>query len=248
MRRSLVAIPLGALMALATEGCAQLHPQFEGKVESDVDVTAATPRASEDAPAVPPEMQAKFEACLAGLRDDAEAAGVSAATFTANTSDLVPDPDVLVSLNRQPEFSTPIWDYMAGLVDDQRVADGRAMLAKHAETLARAQQRYGVDPATVVAVWGVESDYGRTFGTRPLLASLATLSCFDRRQAFFRGELFSALQIIQSGDISAERLRGSWAGAFGHTQFMPSTFQRIAVDFDGDGRRDLIHSRSDVLA
>ena len=250
MRRSLLAIPLGALLALASGGCAQLQPQpqFEGKVESDVDVTEARPPAREDPPAVAPEMQAQFEACLAGLRDDAAAAGVSAGTFTANTSGLVPDPGVLASLNRQPEFSTPIWDYMAGLVDDQRVADGRAMLAEHAETLARAQRRYGVDPATVVAVWGVESDYGRTFGTRPLLVSLATLSCFDRRQAFFRGELFSTLQIIQSGDISAERLRGSWAGAFGHTQFMPSTYQRIAVDFDGDGRRDLIGSVPDALA
>src|SRR5690606_19057722 len=94
---------------------------------------------------------------------------------------------------------------------------------------------------------GVQSNYGRNFGDRPLLTSLATLSSFDRRQAFFRGELFSVLQIIQSGDISADRLRGSWAGAFGHTQFMPSTFQRIAVDFDGDGRRDLIGSVPDAL-
>ena len=202
-----------------------------------------------DVPApVPPGMQAEFEACLAGLRDDAAAKGISAATFSANTSGLSPDPAVLELLNRQPEFSTPIWDYMAGLVDEQRIADGRAMLVEHADVLARVQQRYGVDPATVVAVWGVESDYGRNFGTRPLLVSLATLSCFDRRQAFFRGELFSTLQIIQSGDIDADRLRGSWAGAFGHTQFMPSTFQRIAVDFDGDGRRDLIGSVPDALA
>ena len=247
MRRFLVALPPGALIALVMGACAQLQPQFEGKVESDVDVAAVAPPPSEDKPEVPPRMQAEFDACLAGLRDDAAAAGISAATFTANTRDLVPDPGVLALLNRQPEFTTPIWDYMAGLVDEERVADGRAMLARHADTLARAQQRYGVDPATVVAVWGVESDYGRTFGTRPLLVSLATLSCFDRRQSFFRGELFSALQIIQSGDIDADRLRGSWAGAFGHTQFMPSTFQRIAVDFDGDGRRDLIGSVPDAL-
>src|SRR5690606_12483101 len=137
-----------------------------------------------NAPApVPPGMQAEFEACLAGLRDDVAAKGISAATFNANTSGLAPDPGVLELLNRQPEFSTPIWDYMAGLVDEQRVADGRAMLLEHAVVLARVQQRYGVDPATVVAVWGVESDYGRNFGTRPLLVSLATLSCFDRRQA-----------------------------------------------------------------
>jgi glucose-6-phosphate 1-epimerase len=246
MRRSLPAHPVVALVALALGACAQLQPQFEG-VESDVNVTPATPPASEDKPAVPPEMQAQFDACLAGLRDDAAAAGISEATFTANTKDLVPDPSVLELLNRQPEFSTPIWDYMAGLVDEERVADGRAMLAAHADVLRRVLQRYGVDPATVVAVWGVESDYGRTFGSRPLLASLATLSCFDRRQDFFRGELFSTLHIIQSGDIGAEELRGYRAGAFGHTQFMPSTFQRIAVDFDGDGRRDLIGSVPDAL-
>lgn len=199
-------------------------------------------------PDVSAEFQARFDACLAGLRDNAAAAGITAATFAANTRDLVPDPSVLELLNRQPEFNTPIWDYLAGLVDDERVADGRAMLAEHADTLARVQKVYGVDPETVVAVWGVESDYGKTFGKRPLLVSLATLSCFDRRQSFFRGELFSTLQIIQSGDIDADALRGSWAGAFGHTQFMPSTFQRIAVDFDGDGRRDLIGSIPDALA
>lgn len=247
MRRSQLACPFVAELALALGACAQLQPQFEGKVESEARVTPAAAPSREDKPVVPPGMQAQFDACLAGLRDDAAAAGISAATFTTNTSDLVPDPGVLASLNRQPEFSTPIWDYMAGLVDDERVADGRSMLAKYADVLARAQQRYGVDPATVVAVWGVESNYGRNFGTLPLLTSLATLSCFDRRQAFFRGELFSTLQIIQSGDIAAERLRGSWAGAFGHTQFMPSTFQRIAVDFDGDGRRDLIGSVPDAL-
>ena len=249
MRWSLVATPL-SLMALSLVACAQPKPQprFQGQVLSNAKVTEAEPPASEAKPAVAPGMQAKFDACLAGLRDDAAAAGISAATFSANTSALVPDPSVLELLNRQPEFSTPVWDYMAGLVDDERVADGRTMLVEHADTLARVQQRYGVDPATVVAVWGVESDYGRNFGKRPLLVSLATLSCFDRRQAYFRGELFSTLQIIQSGDISADRLQGSWAGAFGHTQFMPSTFQRIAVDFDGDGRRDLIGSVPDALA
>ena len=107
---------------------------------------------------------------------------------------------------------------------------------------------YGVDPATVVAVWGVESDYGKTFGKRPLLVSLSTLSCFGRRQEFFRGEFFATLKLLQSGDLKPEGLTGSWAGAFGHTQFMPSTYQRIAVDGDGDGRRDLVASIPDALA
>lgn len=189
-----------------------------------------------------------FTACLDGLRPSAGAAGIRAETFDRHTAGLVPDPAVLEALDFQPEFRTPIWDYLAGLVDQERVDDGRAMLAEHADLLKRVQAQYGVDPATVVAVWGVESNYGRTFGKKPLLASLATLSCAGRRQAFFRGELFATLKLLQSGDLRPEGLVGSWAGAFGHTQFMPSTYARIAVDFDGDGRRDLVGSIPDALA
>lgn len=189
-----------------------------------------------------------FEDCLAGLRSKAEAVGVQPAIFDANTHELVPDMGVLELLDAQPEFTTPIWDYLAALVDDQRVREGHAMLLANAETLARVSQQYGVDPQTVVAVWGVESDYGKTFGKRPLLVSLATLSCFGRRQEFFRGEFFATLKLLQSGDLKAEGLTGSWAGAFGHTQFMPTTYQRIAVDGDGDGRRDLVASIPDALA
>jgi lytic murein transglycosylase len=186
--------------------------------------------------------------CLATLRAPATRAGVAPATFDRYTRGLQPDPGVLEALDAQPEFVTPIWDYLAALVDEQRVADGRERLRAHADTLARVATRYGVDAETVVAVWGVESDYGRVFGKRPLLTSLATLSCAGRRQDYFRGELFATLRILQSGDAREQDLRGSWAGAFGHTQFMPSTFLRIAVDFDGDGRRDLIANPADALA
>ena len=155
---------------------------------------------------------------------------------------------VIEKLDYQPEFRMPIWDYLSGLVDEERVAEGRAMLATHAETLARVQQRYGVDPATVVAVWGVESNFGQTFGKSPLVQSLGTLSCFGRRQAYFRTELYATLRILQAGHIAPERLVGSWAGAFGHTQFMPSTFERLAVDFDGDGKANLMDSTPDALA
>ena len=189
-----------------------------------------------------------FHDCLAGLRGQAAMAGVSGDAFDAHTRDLAPDMGVLALLDAQPEFTTPIWDYLAALVDEQRISDGRAMLAANAATLAQVSQQYGVDPATVVAVWGVESDYGKTFGKRPLLVSLATLSCFGRRQEFFRGEFFATLKLLQSGDLKPEGLTGSWAGAFGHTQFMPSTYQRIAVDGDGDGRRDLVASIPDALA
>ena len=199
-------------------------------------------------PAAPALADEAFGSCLAELRRDALGKGITAATFDAGTRGLAPDRSVLELLDFQPEFRTPIWDYLAALVDDERVADGRAMLERWRDTLAAVEERYGVDPQTVVAVWGVESDFGRAFGSRPLLTSLATLSCFGRRQGFFRGEFVATLRILQDGHVPAEQLVGSWAGAFGHTQFMPSTFQRIAVDFDGDGRRDIVGSVPDALA
>lgn len=187
-------------------------------------------------------------ACLARLEPAARAAGVQSATFSRHTQGLRPDMGVIDRLNFQPEFRTPIWDYLAALVDDERVADGRQRLTEHAETLAAVAQRHRVDPATVVAVWGVESDFGRIGGRYPLVQALGTLSCFGRRQAYFQGEFFAALRILQAGHVAPERLQGSWAGAFGHTQFMPSTFERLAVDFDGDGRADLLDSVPDALA
>ena len=200
------------------------------------------------APTFAAQADPAFQRCLANLKSTAAQQGVSAATFDRYTADLEPDRSVLELLNFQPEFSTDIWDYLAGLVDEQRVEDGKAMLAEHADLLARVSAEYGVDPATVVAIWGVESDYGRIFGKRPILTSLSTLSCEGRRQSFFRGEFIATLKLLQSGDIRAEGLTGSWAGAFGHTQFIPSTYARIAVDFDGDGRRDLVGSIPDALA
>ncbi|NMG63560.1 lytic murein transglycosylase [Azoarcus indigens] len=190
----------------------------------------------------------EFSECLARLRGEAPAKGVTAATFDTATAALQPDMAVIGLLDAQPEFVTPIWDYLAALVDEERVADGRAMLAQWQAVLARVEAEYGVDPATVVAVWGVESNYGRNFGSRSLLTSLSTLSCFGRRQPYFRGEFFATMKIMQDEHMAPERLVGSWAGAFGHTQFMPSTYLRLAVDFDGDGRRDLVDSVPDALA
>lgn len=189
-----------------------------------------------------------FQSCLERLGPAARAAGVSASTYASLTQDLTPDMSVIDKLNHQPEFRLPIWDYLAGLVDDERVSDGKVMLERHAQTLHQVQNRFGVDPATVVAVWGVESNFGQSFGKHPLLQALGTLSCHGRRQAFFQKEFFSALRILQAGHITPEKLVGSWAGAFGHTQFMPTTFERLAVDFDGDGRRDLIDNTADALA
>ncbi|HEU4812744.1 MAG TPA: lytic murein transglycosylase [Xanthomonadaceae bacterium] len=247
-----------SLVMLAMPACAQPQapdpsgsPGEAASASSDPDASAGPAAPAEQAPAPDPVSaadRARYEACMAGLRDNAVDAGVSAAAFDTQVDGLVPDLSVVKLLDAQPEFETAIWDYLAGLVDDERIADGRAMLERHADVLARVSDQYGVDPATVVAVWGVESDYGSKFGDRPLLTSLSTLSCFGRRQDFFRGELFSAMRILEKGDIEPGDLRGSWAGAFGHTQFMPSTFERIAVDFDGDGRRDLVGSVPDALA
>ncbi|WP_371226227.1 lytic murein transglycosylase [Pseudomonas sp. QE6] len=189
-----------------------------------------------------------FGACLDRLQDKARASGVSAASYARFTQGLQADMSVLPLLDAQPEFTTPIWDYLAGLVDEQRVADGKAMMTEHAELLRKVAARYQIDPAAVVAVWGVESDYGRITGKRPLLVSLSTLSCYGRRQSFFQGEFIATLKLLQAGDIRDRGITGSWAGAFGQTQFMPSTYARIAEDFDGDGHRDLVGSTADALA
>ncbi|WP_111896221.1 lytic murein transglycosylase [Acinetobacter sp. MB5] len=192
--------------------------------------------------------QTQFQQCLAGLRSQALASGVSDQTYIQYTQNLTPDRSVLEKLNYQPEFSTPIWDYLSGLVDDERVQKGQQKIAQYHDVLNRASQVYGVPVETIVAVWGVESNYGDISGKYPLLQALGTLSCEGRRQGYFRGEFFAAMRILQRGDLTVDQLKGSWAGAFGHTQFMPSTYERLAVDFDGDGRRDLVSSVPDALA
>lgn len=189
-----------------------------------------------------------FQSCIANLRGKALSSGVTAATFSRYTQNLSPDYSVIEKLNYQPEFSTPIWDYLSGLVDDERVVKGQQMLVQHRDVLQRVAATYGVPAETVVAVWGVESNFGDISGKYPLLQALGTLSCEGRRQSYFQGEFFATLRILQRGDLREEQLVGSWAGAFGHTQFMPSTYEALAVDFDGDGRRDLVSSTTDALA
>ncbi|MDO8692692.1 MAG: lytic murein transglycosylase [Sheuella sp.] len=188
-----------------------------------------------------------FDSCITSLRKSALTQGISAQTFDQAIKGVEPDPDVLKAYDYQPEFRTPIWDYISGLVDDERVQEGRAQLSKWAQVLAQAEQEYGVDRHAIVAVWGVESNFGAIKGRRELVRSLATLVCANKRETFFRGELMATLRILQSGDIAPEYLVGSWAGAFGQTQFMPTTYQRLAVDFDGDGRRDIVNSIPDAL-
>jgi lytic murein transglycosylase len=191
--------------------------------------------------------RADFASCLASLKSDAAAEGVSAATLKAAFDGLQPDAKVLDFQTNQPEFKTPIWDYMAGLVDDERVADGKAAMARLAGPLAAAEKRFGVDRHVLAAIWGVESNFGEDMGGRPLVQSLSTLACMGERASYFRSELMATLKIADRGDIPLDHLTGSWAGAFGQTQFMPSTFLRLAVDLDGSGR-DIVDSPAAALA
>ena len=192
--------------------------------------------------------RAGFAECVASLRADASRGGISARALDAAFNGLEPDTKVLDLQKQQPEFKTPVWDYVDSLVDDERVADGKAAMAREARALARAEETYGVSRHMLAAIWGVESNFGTEMGKRPLVQSLTTLACYGERASYFRGELMATLKIIDRGDVPAEKLNGSWAGAFGQTQFMPSTFLRLAVDFEGDGRRDIVDSAPDALA
>ncbi len=148
-------------------------------------------------------------------------------------------PGVVEKDHRQDEFTRAIWDYMDRAVSDDRIALGLKAMQKHADLLAKIEAAYGVDPAYVVAIWGLESSYGAGRGDVPTLSALATLAYDGRRGAYFEGELLQTMRMLQSGDATMADLNGSWAGAMGHTQFMPTSFWSIAVDFDGDGRRNL---------
>lgn len=190
--------------------------------------------------------QTQFDACLTKLKNTPTFRGV--AGTLENFRPKSTDSSVIRSLNYQPEFKKDVWDYHASLVDAERVADGLNAKAQMASTLKRIENRYGVKAEHVLGVWGVESNFGQTLGKKSVIDSLATLSCFGRRQSYFQQEYANALKILQNGDIRASDMMGSWAGAFGQTQFMPSTFLELAVDFDGDGRRDLVNSKADALA
>jgi membrane-bound lytic murein transglycosylase B len=191
---------------------------------------------------------ANFRNCLAGLWPAAERRGVTRAVFEANVAGLTPDLRIMDLLDAQPEFTKSFWDYLDLLVSEERIQNGRAILAQHRATFDAVEKAYGVDRYFIAAIWGVESNYGTQIGERSVLRSTATLACVGRRQDYFREEFLSALEILARGDVKADHLKGSWAGAFGPTQFMPTSFKRYAVDFDGDGRRDVVDSVPDVVA
>jgi len=189
-----------------------------------------------------------FAAWLADLRQEAVNDGIPAATVDQALQGLQPIPRVLELDRQQPEFTLTLADYLSRVVSPERVARGRQMLQENRSLLNAVGKAYHVQPRFIVALWGIESGYGHATGGFNVIASLATLAYDGRRSAYFRSELLDALKIIDQDKIAPEAMTGSWAGAMGQCQFMPSSFLRYAVDFDGDGRRDLWHSKADVLA
>ncbi len=189
-----------------------------------------------------------FSGWLDGVRDEARASGISEATIAIALGDITPVPRVIELDRNQPESTLRFEEYLARIVNEKRIQEGRALMAENAVLLRQVSERFGVEPRFIVALWGVESDYGRLTGSFNVLAALATLAYDGRRSAFFRKELLQALRIVDEGHISPTAMTGSWAGAMGQNQFMPSSFLDFAVDFDGDGRRDIRSSRPDVFA
>ena len=186
---------------------------------------------------------------ITGFRGRALQQGISSAVFDSAMAGLDYLPDVVRKDRNQNEFTKTIWDYLDAAVSDDRLAAGKAALVKHAELLAQIEAAYGVDKEVVLAIWGLESAYGAVRGDTSTLQALATLAYDGRRAAFFEGELLAALQILQSGDVVPANMTGSWAGAMGHTQFMPTSYLALAVDFTGDGKRNIWgDDPSDALA
>jgi membrane-bound lytic murein transglycosylase B len=191
---------------------------------------------------------ADFAAWKGALRQEALGRGISQATLDKALTLAAPIPRIIELDHKQPEFTQTFWRYLDARVNETRIARGRAMLKDHAALLDKVWRKYHVPPRFLVAFWGMESNYGDHFGGYPVVDALATLAYDPRRSRFFREQLFDALKIIDRGDISVEQMRGSWAGAMGHLQFIPSTFVQYAVDADGDGKRDIWNSLPDTFA
>jgi peptidoglycan lytic transglycosylase B len=194
------------------------------------------------------EAAANFNTCVAAMWPDAARRNISQESFDRFTAGLTPDLRIMDLLDAQPEFTKSIWDYLDILVNDNRLAKGREILAKYKPQFDATEKAYGVDRYIIAAIWGIESNYSTQIGDRNVLQSTATLACIGRRQTYFRDEFLSALEILHRGDLRPEQMRGSWAGAFGPTQFMPTAFKRFAVDADGDGRRDVVDDPTDLIA
>lgn len=191
---------------------------------------------------------AAFRKFVESLWPEARARGVTRATFDAALGRITLDPSIGKTSAKQAEFVRPVWDYVNGAVTQQRVERGRQMAREHAQTLATIERRFGADPNVVLAIWGVETSFGAFTGQKNVFRSLATLVYKGIRPDFFRNELMTALQILQEGHVEASQMTGSWAGAMGHTQFMPTSFVKWAADYDGDRHKDIWNNVPDALA
>jgi membrane-bound lytic murein transglycosylase B len=190
----------------------------------------------------------RTQACVESLWPAARGAGVTRATFDHAFAGFTPDPEVIEAANFQPEYVKPIGEYIDRVVSDKRVETGKQKLVENQALLGSLETRYGVDRHIIVAIWGVESNYGVQPGDKNVIRSLGTLICSGTKAKFAKPQLVSALKILQRGDISLEAMNGSWAGAMGHTQFIPTTYSAYAVDQDGDGKRDIWGNVPDALA
>ncbi|MGC1497600.1 MAG: lytic murein transglycosylase [Sulfitobacter sp.] len=211
---------------------ASLRPLARGEnIQEDIALT----------PTRPPKKgtDAGLTAWIVEFRARALELGITAQVFDTALNGVTYDEKVIQRDRNQSEFTKTIWDYLDTAVSDLRIANGRKALAKWGGTLDKIEGQYGVDKEVVVAIWGLESAYGTFRGSDGVINSLATLAYDARRADFFEEELINALRILQSGDTTADRMTGSWAGAMGHTQFMPSSFNKLAVDHDGDGKRNI---------
>lgn len=188
-----------------------------------------------------------FTAWVAELRKEALGKGISDATLDSALTGITPIERIIELDRRQPEFTQTFWRYLDLRVNEKRITRGKALLVQHADLLKAVEEKYQVQPRFLVAFWGLESNFGDHFGGYPVVQAVATLAYDPRRSRFFRSQLLDALRILDRGDITAGKMRGSWAGAMGHLQFIPSTFVRYAVDEDGDGRRDIWNSLPDVF-
>ncbi|MBD8593998.1 lytic murein transglycosylase [Pseudomonas sp. CFBP 8758] len=214
-------------------------------VQPALPVPMAPAPSSVDTPVLPTQTFAEWQQ---GFRQQALRSGVDAQLFDRAFEGVTPDMSVIKADRSQPEFSRPVWEYLDGAISPTRLRRGQAMLEQYADVLSSIEQRYGVERQVLVAVWGMESSFGQIQGDKSVIRSLATLAYEGRRPEFAQSQLLAALQILQNGDIQPDRMLGSWAGAMGQTQFIPTTYNSHAVDFDGDGRRDIWNSAADALA
>lgn len=222
-----------SFVAAGLAGCGRSRGGFRADAFAG---SPAAPFVEERMRAVP---NADYSAWVARFRGRAAAKGIAARVIERAFRGAGYLPDVVERDRNQTEFTRSLEDYLAIAASDERIATGRAMLSRHAATLSAVEAKFGVDKAVVTAIWGLESRYGARRGNVPVISALSTLAFDGRRGAFFEKQLLAALRILQNGDITPERMTGSWAGAMGHTQFIPTSFLGFAVDFTGDGRRDI---------